>query len=89
MNISELNPWGINTASKYLETVLEYYGEIQSIHFLEAKKIEVKGKIYSYELGYTSGFKYVKKQLLWKIQNVKLPDPITDINIENQSIKPI
>ena len=78
---SGLNPMNLKTAHAYLEYILASEGEIQWMHFDEAKKIEFQGKTNSYLLGFRAGFKDAKSKITWKVQNLTLPEAIVDPSV--------
>jgi hypothetical protein len=55
---TELNPLNFQTASAYLEYILQSEGEILWMHFDEAQRIESLAKDAAYEEGFEEGYQF-------------------------------
>jgi hypothetical protein len=53
---TELNPLDFQTASAYLEYILQSEGELLWMHFDEAQRIESKAKDNAHDEGFIAGF---------------------------------
>jgi hypothetical protein len=54
---TELNPLDFQTASAYLEYILQSEGELLWMHFDEAQRIESKAKDNAHDEGFIAGFR--------------------------------
>lgn len=55
---TELNPLDFQTASAYLEYILQSEGELLWMHFDEAQRIESKAKDAAYNEGFDDGYEF-------------------------------
>ena len=67
---TELNPLDFQTASAYLEYILQSEGEILWMHFDEAQRIESKAKDNSFDEGFSTGVKETTSLLKMEINRI-------------------
>ena len=67
---TELNPLDFQTASAYLEYILQSEGEILWMHFDEAQRIESEGKDKAHDEGFEAGFREAVNSMTNHIEKI-------------------